>query len=49
LRYDLGNALLAEGKVADARREFQKAWDQDPRCTAALLMLVSLESVSSTL
>ena len=49
LRYDLGNALLAEGKVADARREFQKAWDQDPRCTAALLMLVSLESVSPTL
>jgi tetratricopeptide (TPR) repeat protein len=49
LRYDLGNALLAQGKVAEARREFQKAWDQDPRCTAALLMLVSLEAVSPSL
>jgi serine/threonine protein kinase len=46
LRYDLGNALLAQGKVSEARAEFQKAWDQDPRCTAALLMLVSLEGVS---
>lgn len=46
LRYDLGNALLAQGKVVEARAEFQKAWDQDPRCTAALLMLVSLEGVS---
>lgn len=46
LRYDLGNALLAQGKVSEARAEFQQAWDQDPRCTAALLMLVSLEGVS---
>ena len=46
LRYNLGNALLAQGKVADAKAEFQKAWDQDPRCTSALLMLVSLEGVS---
>ena len=46
VRYDLGNALLALGKVSDARAEFQKAWDADPRCTAALLMLVSLEGAS---
>jgi serine/threonine protein kinase len=46
LRYDLGNALLALGKVPDAKAEFQKAWDADPACTAALLMLVSLEGAA---
>jgi serine/threonine-protein kinase len=46
VRYDLGNALLAQGDVAQARAELERAWNQDPKCTAALLLLVSLEGVS---
>lgn len=46
LRYNLGNALLAQGKLAEAKLAFQRAWDEDPSCTGALLMLVSLEGVS---
>lgn len=47
LHYDLGNALLAQGKVADAKSQLEQAWNQDPSCTAALLMLVSLEGAST--
>lgn len=43
VRYNLANALLAQGKRAAAKVELQKAWDQDPTCTPALLVLVSLE------
>jgi len=46
LRYNLGNALLAQGKVADAKAQFEQAWNQDPKCTAALLMLVAMEGAS---
>lgn len=47
LRYDLGNALLAQGRIAEARAEFERAWEQDPKCTGALLMLVALEQGST--
>lgn len=43
LRCDLGNALLAQGKVPEAKAELQRAWNQDPKCTRALLALVALE------
>jgi Flp pilus assembly protein TadD len=43
VRYNLANAMLAQGKRAAAKVELQKAWDQDPTCTPALLVLVSLE------
>lgn len=48
VRYNLANALLAQGKRDAAKAEFQKAWNQDPKCTPALLMLVSLEGASKS-
>ena len=43
LRYNLGNALLACGLKAAALDHFRTAWDQDARCTGALLAITELE------